>query len=54
MKGSIRLAVGFFIVFGAVGTLEVEPDASLLTQFAVALVGLAVMINGARAANRSQ
>lgn len=54
MKGSIRVAAGFFIVFGAVGTLEVDPNASLLAQTAVALIGIAIMISGIRAARRAQ
>lgn len=56
MKGSIRLLVGFLITFGAVGTLDVNPDASLLTQSVLAFVGLAIAYSGTKAmqnANRS-
>jgi hypothetical protein len=51
MKGSIRLAVGFLIVFGAVGGMENNPDASLLTLISVAVVGLLLMFSGTKAMN---
>ena len=38
----IRLLVGFFITFGAVGTLDVDPTASLLGYTLLAFVGLAI------------
>lgn len=57
MKGSIRLLAGFLITFGAVGTIEVNPEANLFLQVAVAAVGLAIAYSGAEAvkqnANRS-
>ncbi len=46
MSGSIRMLVGFLIVFGAVGGIEVNPDADLLVQMLIAVVGLAVMLTG--------
>ena len=46
MKGSIRALVGFLIAFGAVGTLELDPSASLFVQVSIALVGCAVMYSG--------
>jgi hypothetical protein len=49
MQGSIRSLVGFLVAFGAVGTLEVDPAASLVTTTAVALVGLAIMASGVSA-----
>lgn len=49
MKGSIRALVGFMVVFGAVGTLEIDPAASVLVQAGLALAGLAVMYSGVRA-----
>jgi hypothetical protein len=49
MKGSIRLAVGFLIAFGAVGTLDFDPNADLLVQAALASVGLLIMFSGVRA-----
>lgn len=54
MKGSIRIAVGFFVVFGAVGTLDMDPSASLLTQTVLALAGLAIMYTGINAMKEAQ
>ena len=49
MKGSIRVLVGLLITFGAVGTLDVNPDANVLVQLAIALVGCGIMYSGVRA-----
>jgi succinate-acetate transporter protein len=49
MRGSIRMLVGFLIAFGAVGTIEVNPDANLIVQMVIALAGLAVMLTGVSA-----
>jgi len=49
MRGSIRMLVGFLIAFGAVGTIEVNPDANLIVQMTLAAVGLAVMLTGVSA-----
>jgi hypothetical protein len=49
MKGSIRAVVGFLIVFGAIGTLDYDPQASLITQTILAVLGLALMASGTRA-----
>lgn len=49
MRGSIRMIVGFLIVFGAVGTIEVNPDANLIVQMVIAFAGLAVMLTGVSA-----
>jgi hypothetical protein len=49
MRGSIRLGIGFLMVFGAVGTLEADPSASLLSVLALATVGLVVMYSGVTA-----
>ena len=49
MKGTIRFFLGFFIAAGAVGTLDMNPDASVLVQSTIALAGLAVMASGAKA-----
>lgn len=51
MKGSIRTFVGFLVCFGAVGTLDIDPSASVLAQGAIAALGLAVMFSGVRAMN---
>jgi hypothetical protein len=52
MKGSIRIIVGFLIALGAVGTLEVEPNASVLLQTALAVVGLVIMASGVASMQR--
>jgi hypothetical protein len=49
MCGSIRMLFGFLIVFGAVGTIEVNPDADLLVQMIIAVGGLAIMLTGVSA-----
>ena len=46
MRGSIRAVVGFFIAFGAVGTLDADPSASVLLLTAIAVVGLVIMASG--------
>jgi hypothetical protein len=42
----IRFAIGFLIVFGAVGALEADPAADLLTTTILAITGLAIMAFG--------
>lgn len=54
MKGSIRMLVGFFVAAGTVGTLDIDPSASVLVQGAVALAGLAVLYSGIRAMKEQQ
>jgi hypothetical protein len=49
MPGTIRLMVGLLIVFGAIGTIEVDPNASLIGMIALASVGLYVMFSGVKA-----
>jgi cell division protein FtsW (lipid II flippase) len=53
MKGAIRLAVGFLLMFGAVGGME-NPDQAdfFLEQILVAIVGLALMLWAVRDINR--
>lgn len=51
MKGSIRLFVGFLLVFGSVGGMDTVPDA-LLLQIAAAIVGLGLMYSGSKAMER--
>jgi len=46
MKGSIRIIVGLLVAMGAVGTLEFDPNASVLLQVAIATIGLAIMYSG--------
>jgi len=49
MRGSIRMAVGFLMAFGAVG--GIENGSSLVLCVAVAAVGLAIMASGVSAMN---
>lgn len=51
MKGSIRMVIGFLLVFGAVGGMDTVADA-LLIQIAVAVVGLGFMYSGSKAMER--
>jgi len=53
MPGTIRLIVGFLTALGAMGTLEVDPTASVVLQTLIALVGLAIAFSGVHAVNRS-
>ena len=44
---NIIIAVfGFFMAYGAVGTLDVDPTASVVQMFAIACVGLVLMAVG--------
>lgn len=49
MRGSIRLAVGFFVVFGAVGGMDSGPAEHLYLQILAAIVGLLLMFSGTKA-----
>lgn len=49
MKGSIRLVIGFLMVFGAVGGIETGTDAQLPLQLFVAGLGLYAMYSGTKA-----
>ena len=53
MTGTIRLVVGFILVFGAVGGME-NPDQAdyLVEQVLIAVVGLALMLWATRDINR--
>ena len=47
MRGSIRTAVGFFLVFGAVGGLD--NGSPVVACVAIAAAGLALMASGVAA-----
>ncbi len=49
MRGSIRMLVGFLIVFGAVGSIEIDPNANLMIEMILAGAGLAFMLSGVSA-----
>ena len=46
MPGMIRFFIGFMIVFGAVGTLEADPEADLFITAVLAVIGLTIMAFG--------
>jgi hypothetical protein len=46
MKGSIRFFLGLIVVTGAIGTLDIDPDASLVTSLIISLIGLIIMYSG--------
>lgn len=54
MPGTIRFIAGLLMTFGAVGTLDVDPSASVLTQGLLALCGLAIMLSGVVAMKRAE
>jgi len=47
----IRVIVGFFLVFGAVGGMDNATDAQLLPLMAIAVLGLVSMYFGMRKIN---
>lgn len=49
MRGLIRTVVGFLMVYGAVGTMEVDPSVPLLQLTLLALAGLGLMLSGVSA-----
>jgi cell division protein FtsW (lipid II flippase) len=53
MTGTIRLVVGFILVFGAVGGID-NPDQAdyLVEQMLIAVAGLALMLWATRDINR--
>jgi 4-amino-4-deoxy-L-arabinose transferase-like glycosyltransferase len=51
MKGSIRLVVGFLLVFGAVGGLD-NPENPVMAGIVLAAVGLGLMYSGSKAMER--
>lgn len=54
MKGSIRFIIGLLVVYGAVGTLDVDPEANLLVQTMAAVAGLLLMLSGVLANQRQR
>jgi hypothetical protein len=51
-KGGIRLITGLLLTMGAVGGMEQQPEASLLAQSLLALLGLGLMFWGTLAINQ--
>jgi hypothetical protein len=48
----IRVILGLLIAFGAVGTIDADPQADLLVQTLIALVGVVIMAFGVAKINR--
>ena len=48
-----RILFGFAVVFGAVGTIEIDPDADLAIQFMLAFSGLLLMFSGIMEINQN-
>ena len=53
MKGTIRTAVGFLMIAGAVGGIETGTDAQLPLQLLVAMIGIAFAYSGVRQLNKA-
>jgi hypothetical protein len=49
MKGTIRMMVGFLIAMGAVGTIDADPFASLISNTLIAFLGIIIMAWGVAA-----
>lgn len=49
MKGSIRFFGGLLITFGAVGKIDFDPNASIVTALILASIGLIMMHSGVNA-----
>lgn len=43
---TVTALVGFFITYGAVGTLDADPQASVVKMFGIACAGLCLMFAG--------
>jgi hypothetical protein len=54
MKGSIRILVGFCVAYGAIGTLDMDPTASILIQGLLCVAGLATLYSGIRAMDKQR
>ena len=51
--GLIRIVLGLFMTLGAVGGMEHQPNAPLLAQTVIAVIGLALMLWAAVDINRN-
>jgi len=54
MKGSIRIATGLALAFGAAGGMDTATDTQLLGLVAIALVGIAILTSGVLAVKSQQ
>lgn len=48
MKGTIRILIGFLIVFGVAGTLDNDPSADLTVQYLISSIGVGFLLWGAK------
>ena len=53
MRGSIRMFIGFFLLWGAAGALDF-PENSLLTCVSIAVLGALIGLSGVNAMRKSQ
>jgi hypothetical protein len=44
----IRTILGFFLVYGALGTLDIDPSFSELAAITIVVIGLAMMYSGVK------
>ena len=51
---TVTAVVGFFITYGAVGTLDADPQASVVKMFALACAGLCLMFAGTMGLTQSK
>jgi len=49
MRGSIRMFVGFMLVFGSVGGMDNSTDSDLLLLLGTAIIGMVLMLSGLKA-----
>lgn len=49
MKGFVRTMLGLLLVMGSMGSLEVDPNASVIAMTALAIAGLGIMASGVSA-----
>ena len=49
MRGSIRMFVGFMLVFGSVGGMDSSTDSELLMLAGIASAGMLLMLSGVKA-----
>ena len=54
MRGSLRMFVGFMLVFGAVGGMDNSTDPELFMLTGIACVGLLIMLYGVKAMKESE
>ena len=51
MRGTIRIVVGFLMVFGAAGGIDTASDSQIFPLVGIAMIGLICMYSGVKATN---